>query len=92
MNNVIQFPRHKETELINEENDQFVFDPNPELMEKLYGVFFPDNRYDFVLYMREFLSEEDYLEFLESIACFEMFNNAHEDIKVIVDHYYTLKI
>lgn len=91
MNNVIQFPKPKETEILNDDDFDIVFEPDEELIGKLYGEFFPNNRYDFVCYLRQFLSEEDYLEFLESIACFEFFNNAHEDIKVIVDHYYTLK-
>ena len=88
MNNVIQFPRASS---FNDEDYQIVFEPDEEMLNRLYGEFFPDNRREFVLYMKEVLSEDDYLEFLESIACYEMFHDAHEDIKVIVDHYYTLK-
>lgn len=52
----------------------------------------PRNKVDYIEYMRDMLDPEDYISFLEAVACFEFFETAEEDIQAVVCGYYALKI
>jgi hypothetical protein len=78
--NVIPFPLN-ENLTINEVEDQ------GEL-----NLDIPRNRLDYIEYMRDMLDPDDYISFLEAVACYEFFQAAEEDIQAVVCGYCALKI
>lgn len=91
--NVIPFPCGKKEESIRLPVDdlEFALIPDIELLKNFDEEFFPDNRFEFVRYMRVILSEEDYAEFLEATTCKEFFEEAQDDIKAICEFFFTLE-